>query len=223
MKKWLLFDCMETIIDFEPLPTKEDYFDMGYLDSRLSTIVERNKALSLYYEAIEEYKAIHESHGEYPMEKRFEYIVNRLDLDAFYVEDLTLRFFNTYKSRCLVKEDKREVLLKLSKTYKLGVISDFMVEGGIESLLDHFDLNQYFDFVITSIGIGMRKPSFEIYQAAYDLCSCSKEDLVYIGDNYDRDYLGARAFGIEGIFYNPKGIKKIGNSIQAFGELLEKF
>lgn len=223
MKKWLLFDCMETIIDFEPLPTREDYFDMGFKGSDLSKTIDREIALSHYLDAVDSLNRMHEKHEEYPMALRYEYIVKRLSLDPRFAIDLNDRFFQTYKSRCLVKDEKRDVLKALSKKYKLGVISDFMVEGGIEALLAHFDLASMFDVVVTSIGVGHRKPHPRIYEMALELCRCEKTETVYIGDNYERDYLGSKAFGIEGIFYNPKGIQKIGSSIRDFGELLEKF
>ncbi len=91
------------------------------------------------------------------------------------------------------------MLGKLQVTYKLGVVSNFKVPGGVEELLTTNGIGHFFDFVISSINAGCRKPSPEIYWMALDRIGASPSEVCFIGDDLRNDYLTPKALGMKAV------------------------
>ena len=97
----------------------------------------------------------------------------------------------------------KEVLSTLSKTHKLGIISDTW--PSIEPQLEHIGVSQYLSFTTFSCFVGVFKPDKRIYLDALNKCGVPAEETVFIDDavhNLD----GAAALGITPILIaaNPE-------------------
>ena len=57
-------------------------------------------------------------------------------------------------------------------------------------------INEYIDNIVSSEEAG-EKPNLNIFKLAYCKMNCDKKTLVMIGDNYKKDILGAKRFGIK--------------------------
>ena len=118
---------------------------------------------------------------EYNLFDIFEYMARQLSDDGNVKEKVTKALFNNYwgnyKSNCIVYDDVKSVLSELSDKYKLGIVSNFIVKDGVEELLEINGIHKYFDFVVTSISVGWRKPHHRIYDTALDLAKVSKEEI----------------------------------------------
>ena len=86
-----------------------------------------------------------------------------------------------------------EVLNSLSKTHKLGIISDTWPSIGAQ--LEHIGISQYLSFCTFSCFVGVFKPDQRIYQDALNKCGFHAEDTVFIDDAV-RNLDGAAALGI---------------------------
>ena len=86
-----------------------------------------------------------------------------------------------------------EVLGTLSKTPKLGIISDTW--PSIEPQLEHIGVSQYLSFTTFSCFVGVFKPDKRIYLDALDKCGVPAEETVFIDDAV-RNLDGAAALGI---------------------------
>lgn len=87
----------------------------------------------------------------------------------------------------------KEVLSTLSKTHKLGIISDTW--PSIEPQLEYIGVSQYLSFTTFSCFVGVFKPDKRIYLDALNKCGVPAEETVFIDDavsNLD----GAAALGI---------------------------
>ncbi|KAJ1912798.1 hypothetical protein H4219_005467 [Mycoemilia scoparia] len=80
---------------------------------------------------------------------------------------------------------------------RLGVISNSDERTG--DILKSFDLYQYFDFVQTSVDIGVEKPEPEIFETALRAMGISACEALHIGDDLMRDYYGAKGVGMEAL------------------------
>jgi putative hydrolase of the HAD superfamily len=90
-------------------------------------------------------------------------------------------------------------LLK-SRGYKLGVISNTNFPGYLhESDLERFGLMPFFDFMIFSSEFGWRKPHRKIFEEGVHLMDFPPADIVYVGDRFKMDALGARDVGMQPI------------------------
>jgi HAD superfamily hydrolase (TIGR01509 family) len=90
-----------------------------------------------------------------------------------------------------------ETLERLSKKYKLGVLSNALPSRRHHELkID--DIDKYFDVIIISSEEGVRKPNREIYEIAIKRSGCKKEEILFIDDKVS--YLdGAVNAGIENV------------------------
>ena len=86
-----------------------------------------------------------------------------------------------------------EVLSTLSKTHKLGIISDTW--PSIEPQLEHIGVSQYLSFTTFSCFVGVFKPDKRIYLDALNKCGVPAEETVFIDDAV-RNLDGAAALGI---------------------------
>ena len=96
-----------------------------------------------------------------------------------------------------------EVLSTLSKTHKLGIISDTW--PSIEPQLEYIGVSQYLSFCTFSCFVGVFKPDKRIYLDALNKCGIPAEKTVFI-DDVVRNLDGAAALGITPILIaaNPE-------------------
>ena len=85
------------------------------------------------------------------------------------------------------------VLEKLSRTHRLGIISDTW--PSIEQQLKYLGIAQYFSFATFSCYLGVFKPDPRMYQDALAKSGAAAEETVFIDDSV-RNLDGAAALGI---------------------------
>jgi FMN phosphatase YigB (HAD superfamily) len=61
-------------------------------------------------------------------------------------------------------------------------------------------LRPFFEFILTSAALGIRKPDIRIFQTALDRFRVQPEAAVMVGDTLDADVLGANQSGIYSIW-----------------------
>jgi len=95
-----------------------------------------------------------------------------------------------------------EVFAGLKKLgYRLGVISNS--DGSIAGAMKKFGLTHFFDCLLDSQVAGVEKPDPKIFEMALAQLNLPAERCVYVGDNYDRDVIGARRAGMAPILLDP--------------------
>ena len=102
----------------------------------------------------------------------------------------------------LAEESAIETLAELKKRqYKLGVISNS--DGSIEKLLTNCGLAKYFDSIIDSSVLGIRKPDVKIFEFALREMKAKPGESLFIGDSYEIDVLGAENAGLTAVLFDP--------------------
>ena len=86
-----------------------------------------------------------------------------------------------------------EVLATLSRTHKLGIISDTW--PSIEQQLEYIGVSRYLSFCTFSCRVGVFKPDRKIYLDALEKCGAAAEETVFIDDSV-RNLQGAEELGI---------------------------
>jgi putative hydrolase of the HAD superfamily len=94
----------------------------------------------------------------------------------------------------------QNIIKLLSNNYKLGIISNF--SGNLEKILDEFSLLKYFDFVLDSFHVGCLKPNPLIFKLAISKCKTEISNIIYLGDNLERDIIPAHLIGLKTIHLN---------------------
>jgi len=217
---------METLIDMTVLPGPNDYAEWAYRGSGVegywadfaeflqdywttrSLITSR---LPLYKEFALGAVFTGMAQGREP--ENYAYIAHCLDKG----------FWENYLSRCYVSPEVRETVAGLARRYKLGIVSNFKVPGGIETLIRNFGLNPYFEFIVTSINVGWRKPHRRIYDEAIKRSGVEPEQIVFVGDNYECDCLGPGKAGLRAILLDKNNhFPLLPNRITHVKELMEE-
>lgn len=98
-----------------------------------------------------------------------------------------------------------DVLNHLASRYRLHIITNGFEE--VQHLkLSNSGLSSYFDVVVTSDGVGCKKPGREIFEHACEGCGALASESIMIGDDLDTDILGAQNAGMDHVYFNPLGV-----------------
>ena len=109
-----------------------------------------------------------------------------------------------------VLEESRPVIETLAKKYPLVLVSNFY--GNIETILKDFRL-EYFQRVIESAVVGVRKPDPQIFQLGVDALrevmgktaeELPASNILVVGDSYSKDIVPATMLGCQTVWM--KGI-----------------
>jgi HAD superfamily hydrolase (TIGR01549 family) len=112
---------------------------------------------------------------------------------------------DTYKPVGRVHPETVEALKELRALgFLLGLITNR--SKPIYNEMHQIGLDLHFDFYLTGSQLGAYKPRKEIFENMVAFTGHSKEELLYVGDNYYADILGARNAGIESALLNWKGL-----------------
>ena len=83
-----------------------------------------------------------------------------------------------------------------ARGYTLGIVSDLVGVGEVDEWLDQDHLRPYFKTVQQSSLCLIRKPHPAIYYYALAECGKRGENTAFVGDNLNRDIVGAKAAGL---------------------------
>jgi putative hydrolase of the HAD superfamily len=107
---------------------------------------------------------------------------------------------------CEVRPGTREVLLRLRKKYRLGVISN--ADGKIADILGHSGIADCFETITDSGIVGKEKPHPAIFESALQSLAVRPDESLYTGDVYSVDYLGAIQVGMQSVLFDVAGSYK---------------
>lgn len=107
--------------------------------------------------------------------------------------ELTYELRRAKGERVVVPNGKETVVELVRRGYKVGVISDLIGTKEIDEWLDHDGLRPYFCTVQQSSVTMLRKPHPAIYFLALNESGIRPEEAVFVGDNLQRDIIGAKA------------------------------
>lgn len=102
----------------------------------------------------------------------------------------------------------RPVIEELAKKYPLVLVSNFY--GDIETILRDFRL-EYFQRIIESAVVGVRKPDPKIFQLGVDAIrevigrEIPASDILVVGDSYSKDIVPASQIGCQTIWVKGVG------------------
>jgi HAD superfamily hydrolase (TIGR01549 family) len=84
--------------------------------------------------------------------------------------------------------------------HRLGMISNAGNEANVHRLIDNAGLRRYFDPILISAAVGMRKPNPALFEMVLRAWGLPPHEVVMIGDTLGADILGAQNAGIHQIW-----------------------
>jgi putative hydrolase of the HAD superfamily len=97
------------------------------------------------------------------------------------------------------------LLQRLKRHYRLGLISNFY--GNVAALCEEAGLAKSLEVIVDSIQVGMSKPEPDIFQSALNELNLLPEQVIFVGDSFERDIIPARELGMKTIWLkgpNPR-------------------
>ena len=210
---WIFFDCFNTLIDD---------FDPSGDESGMTPIHDLAIASGLYRSAAEfgqdylqwRQEALLRQGREIVLPERLKALLKRRSppISANTLETLVDKmvhgFVTDYPSLLRLPAGVSEMLNHWHGTVPMGVISNFHIADMPQQMLERFDLNHYFEFVLDSAVCGWRKPAPEIYGAACRLAGVPEtaaSNILFLGDHLNNDVLMPLELGMQAIYFDRSG------------------
>jgi len=113
-----------------------------------------------------------------------------------------------------------ELLEYLHPKYELHIITNGFEE--VQNLkLEKSGIEKYFNSIITSESVGVKKPNPRVFIYALDKANAKAENSIMIGDNLEADIIGAIQCGITSIHFNLENLKYADKKYKSVSHLLE--
>ena len=102
----------------------------------------------------------------------------------------------------------------------------------MEALCVEAGLKPYLKVILDSIIVGMKKPDPKLFQMAIEQLGAPAEEIVFVGDSFERDILPAKALGMTTFWMagdkarvppDPSKVDGILYSLEDLGALLAPF
>ncbi|MDK2372702.1 MAG: HAD family hydrolase [Candidatus Korarchaeota archaeon] len=152
-----------------------------------------------------------------------------LELESFLsfleVENVEDEHLRAYASPMLdlttLKPRAKETLDKLSSKYELAVVSNTPYHDMVVERLRKDGLLDFFQVIVSSHRVGVRKPTIEIFMRALEVMGARPEEAVMIGDSPYEDIEGAKKAGMRTIWVVREGVQRpdADSMIKSLGEL----
>ncbi|MDH3650951.1 MAG: HAD family hydrolase [Saprospiraceae bacterium] len=208
---WIFFDCFNTLLDdFDEAgdetgmkPISHIPVEAGFFTSPLEFHQTYLNWRTNYWDS---------SHWkEMPLRSRFLAVLQATE-GKYSVEDLNHTcdqmmdaFHQTFPNEVRLAPGVITMLNRLDGRVHMGVVSNFFLPGYPASMLKELDLDKYFDFILDSAQLGIKKPGIEIYKNAISLADIGTgnlDQILFIGDNLINDVLTPIELGMRGIHFD---------------------
>jgi len=130
-------------------------------------------------------------------ERRIQRLCKELSLN---LNNKQLRFtanscLNAWHEYVSLDPEAIPILKEFKKTKKIALISNFDYPPHIYSVLRDMNIYRYFDSIVISGEVGVKKPDPEIFSIALEQTNLKNNEVIYIGDAPE-DIQGAKAADI---------------------------
>ena len=95
------------------------------------------------------------------------------------------------------------VLAKLHETYPMVLVSNFY--GNIRTVLREFALDGFFEDVVESAEVGIRKPDPRIWTIGVERLGMEPREVVVVGDSFYKDVEPALKAGCHAVWFKGEG------------------
>jgi len=109
-------------------------------------------------------------------------------------------FFQRYIESLNLRPCAEQLLRRIKKQSRLGLISNFTYAPVIYASLRNLGIDHFFNAIVVSHENGWRKPHTQIFHDTLAKLQIRAEEAVFIGDSPLEDIKGAQAAGLRTVF-----------------------
>jgi len=200
--KHIFFDLDHTLWDFETNSAKtfEFIFKDNNINVNLDTFLEQYVPINHQYWKLYREEKVTKSVLRYKRLKDSFDSLNHPISDKM-IEHLANVYIDNLPNYNALFEGAVELLNYLSTKYQMHIITNGFEEVQIKKMKASGVLH-FFNQIITSESVGVKKPNPKIFNHALNLAKASVSQSMMIGDNLEADIMGAQQIGMQTIFFN---------------------
>jgi HAD superfamily hydrolase (TIGR01549 family) len=218
MVRGILFDLGNTVVLFPALGVETEEMSLerkSTLESLVRTMYDSLKLDGLqagWSSFFEAYNAVRSKQleqqrqtlREYDMKERLAKALESLGFKASASSEIICRaldaYFRDYVRKVDMEKEIIPTLRSLLPRYRLGIVTNFAYPQAVYAILGKFSLEKIFDPIVISGEVGWIKPSPIIFQVALSKLRLSANQVVFVGDDPERDIRGAKNVGMKTVF-----------------------
>jgi HAD superfamily hydrolase (TIGR01549 family) len=202
----VLFDFGDTLVTLSP--AKEELFIIAAqsvgLELELAPVARAYQIVDFH----NKYSSIQVTDRESFYRQFNEKLCEALGISSYFevLYPALLALFKQRKSWQLI-EGVAQVLSQLhDRGIPLALVANW--DANLASVAEQLGIRQYFSVIVSSQAAGVEKPNPAIFQRALDELSLSAQtdQIVYVGNEYRADVLGARAGGLTPVLIDRSGL-----------------
>lgn len=123
-----------------------------------------------------------------------------------FLSEALREYYAISQDRWLPEQDAVPTLEALKERgYRLGLVSNAADDADVQTLVDKAAIRPYFDQIITSAAMGIRKPDPRIFQPLVNAWAVEASQIAMVGDTLGADILGAQNAGLFSIWIRRRG------------------
>jgi putative hydrolase of the HAD superfamily len=220
----VFFDLDHTLWDFE----KNSELTFEKIFTEHSVTVNIDDFFAIYKPLNLKYWKLYRDEKVSKEELRYGRLKNSFDAVNYEISDqlidkLAIDFIENLANFNHLFEGTFELLDYLAEKYTLHIITNGFEEIQSKKMINS-KIHHYFDQIITSESVGLKKPNSRVFEFALEVANAKKENSVMIGDSLEADILGALSAGLNAIhcvFDNVKSTEKDFISVNSLLEIKE--
>ena len=194
MPRAIIFDLGDTVLEEKSYNINHGYKTIsGNLNSNVS-IEELNKAITDFQVGNSEFKLL-------------KWISSRLSKDHALVNAEAVELKLWKETVSLVPKLGIQLVLDflVKQNVRVAAISNAIFSSPCMTYeLERHNLINYFEFIISSADLGIRKPDSRKFEIALETLRLEPHDVWYIGDNWDADIIGAKSAQMTPVWFKEQ-------------------
>jgi putative hydrolase of the HAD superfamily len=217
----VFFDLDHTLWDFE----KNSDLSFKKVFDKQNITIDLNSFLTVYKPLNLQYWKLYREEKISKDELRYGRLKNTFDAVNYAITDdlidvIAVEYIDFLPDFNHLFEHTFEILEYLKDKYQLHIITNGFEEIQIKKM-ESSNILHYFNSVITSESVGVKKPNPKVFYHALEVANAKKENSIMIGDNIEADVLGAINIGMQAIHCNFEQEKVVDLNIISIASLLE--
>ena len=218
----VFFDLDHTLWDFEKNSdlTFHKLFKDYSIDLEVSSFLAVYKPINLKFWRLYREEKISKEYLRYQRLKEAFDVVN-YDASDDLINVLAIKYIEIMPNFNHLFEGTFDILDYLKEKYQLHIITNGFEEVQSRKMKSS-NIDHYFNQVITSESVGVKKPNPRVFEYALNIANASKENSIMIGDSIEADIEGALNFGLKAIhcdFENTGDINTLFDTVNSLSDL----
>ncbi|MGF2715263.1 2-haloalkanoic acid dehalogenase [Bacillus mycoides] len=197
----MLFDLDDTLLDRDMAVDKL----FSIILEKFYEDVKQHAVKNIMLQKFKEYDKKSYGHSDKVMvlESFFNEFPSKYRLPRNSIQD----FWNNNFPKCFsINQSTINIINTIKLHVKVGIITNGSTQRQKAKIINT-NLNRHFDTIIISEETGFSKPDKRIFELALKKLNVQPEDVLFVGDDLEKDIAGCQNVNIKGIWFNPNMIK----------------